>query len=121
MSNELARRLSAVMILPSSGRCVNTCCLFVLAGTIAKYLYRFFTFWMKTQQDSLSVYDNCHGANVTCMVPAENSHLITGSVAAEMHQEAWRHHLKWLSDSLKRLTEEEEEEDSGGSTSSCLK
>ncbi|TNM89731.1 hypothetical protein fugu_003965 [Takifugu bimaculatus] len=48
------------------------------------------------------------------------SHFRTESVAAEMHQEAWRHHLKWLSDSLRRLTEEEEEDDRGGSRSSCL-
>lgn len=52
---------------------------------------------------------------------APNSRFLTESVIAEMHQEAWRHHLKWLSDSLKRVTEgeeEEEEADTGGSGSS---
>eukprot|EP00066_Takifugu_rubripes_P024625 XP_011613891.1 PREDICTED: Fanconi anemia group C protein [Takifugu rubripes] len=43
------------------------------------------------------------------------------TLPSEMHQEAWRHHLKWLSDSLRRLTEEEEEDDRDGSRSSCLK
>uniref|UniRef100_H3DJQ7 FA complementation group C n=1 Tax=Tetraodon nigroviridis TaxID=99883 RepID=H3DJQ7_TETNG len=33
------------------------------------------------------------------------------TLPSEMHPEAWRHHLKWLSDSLKRVTEEEEEAD----------
>ena len=35
---------------------------------------------------------------------------------AEMPQEAWRHHLNWLSSSLQRLTEEEEEGDGSSST-----
>lgn len=65
-----------------------------------------------------AVYPNCHAVNAKCMVHAPNSHFISESVIAEMHQEAWRHHLKWLSDSLKRLTEEEEE---GDGRSSCLK
>lgn len=55
------------------------------------------------------------------LIHAPNSHFITVSVIVEMHQEARRHHLKWLSDSLKRVTEEEEEADRDGSRSSCLK
>ncbi|KAI3372760.1 hypothetical protein L3Q82_023221 [Scortum barcoo] len=40
------------------------------------------------------------------------------TLPSEMPQEAWRHHLNWLSGSLQRLTEEEEdrEADSSGST-----
>ncbi|XP_054467292.1 Fanconi anemia group C protein [Anoplopoma fimbria] len=36
---------------------------------------------------------------------------------SEMPQEAWRHHLNWLSGSLQRLTEEEEEGDRDNSSS----
>ncbi|XP_070689501.1 Fanconi anemia group C protein [Pempheris klunzingeri] len=36
---------------------------------------------------------------------------------SEMPQEAWRHHLNWLSGSLQRLTEEEEERDRDSSSS----
>nr|XP_020449402.1 Fanconi anemia group C protein isoform X2 [Monopterus albus] len=40
------------------------------------------------------------------------------TLPSEMPQEAWRHHLNWISSSVQRLTEEEEEgdRDSGGST-----
>ncbi|XP_070821229.1 Fanconi anemia group C protein [Chaetodon trifascialis] len=41
------------------------------------------------------------------------------TLPSEMPQEAWRHHLNWLSGSLQRLTEEEEEED--GDSSSCTR
>ncbi|KAK5871052.1 hypothetical protein PBY51_003954 [Eleginops maclovinus] len=40
---------------------------------------------------------------------------------SEMPQEAWRHHLNWLSCSLQRLTEDEEEGDSDGSTRGHLR
>ncbi|XP_068422410.1 Fanconi anemia group C protein isoform X2 [Clinocottus analis] len=39
---------------------------------------------------------------------------------SEMPQEAWRHHLNWLSGSLQRLTEEEEEGDGDNSGSTRL-
>ncbi|KAM3610924.1 uncharacterized protein V6R79_010600 [Siganus canaliculatus] len=39
------------------------------------------------------------------------------TLPSEMPQEAWRHHLNWLSGSLQRLTEEEEEADEGSSSS----
>ncbi|XP_029999900.1 Fanconi anemia group C protein [Sphaeramia orbicularis] len=35
---------------------------------------------------------------------------------SEMPQDAWRHHLNWLSGSLQRLAEEEEDRDGDGST-----
>ncbi|XP_073322843.1 Fanconi anemia group C protein isoform X2 [Pagrus major] len=39
------------------------------------------------------------------------------TLPSEMPQEAWRHHLNWLSGSLQRLTEEEEEGDGDSSSS----
>ncbi|XP_058492047.1 Fanconi anemia group C protein isoform X1 [Solea solea] len=39
------------------------------------------------------------------------------TLPSEMPQEAWQHHLNWLSSSLQRLTEEEEEGDENGSNS----
>ncbi|XP_070760111.1 Fanconi anemia group C protein [Enoplosus armatus] len=39
------------------------------------------------------------------------------TLPSEMPQEAWRHHLNWLSGSLQRLTEEEEEGDGESSSS----
>ncbi|XP_071339519.1 Fanconi anemia group C protein isoform X2 [Trachinotus anak] len=38
------------------------------------------------------------------------------TLPSEMPQEAWKHHLNWLSSSLQRLTEEEEEGDGDGSS-----
>ncbi|XP_023249311.1 Fanconi anemia group C protein isoform X1 [Seriola lalandi dorsalis] len=38
------------------------------------------------------------------------------TLPSEMPQEAWRHHLNWLSSSLQRLTEEEEEGDGSSGT-----
>lgn len=45
---------------------------------------------------------------------------MTESDLSEMHQEAWRHHLNWLSGSFQKLSEEEEEGDRDGSRSSSL-
>ncbi|AWP07292.1 putative Fanconi anemia group C protein isoform 2 [Scophthalmus maximus] len=40
------------------------------------------------------------------------------TLPSEMPQEAWEHHLNWLSGSLQRLTEDEEEGDGDGDSSS---
>lgn len=62
-------------------------------------------YWLKVDQSTYIQMDfNC----------------MTESVLSEMHQEAWRHHLNWLSGSLQKLSEEEEEGDTDGSRSTCL-
>ncbi|TKS78545.1 Fanconi anemia group C protein [Collichthys lucidus] len=114
-------------LLPKA--CAQHCSIFLVVNDIfrsilkqaegaesVKYLIQIFTSCFLRELDLLQ-----HQTSVPlkALFPQSPQSLLVPLVTlpSEMPQEAWRHHLNWLSGSLQRLTEEEEEGDGDSSSS----
>ncbi|XP_038558540.1 Fanconi anemia group C protein [Micropterus salmoides] len=81
-----------------------------------KYLIRTFTNCFLRK---LALRKHQTSVSLKALFPQSPQNLLVPllTLPSEMPQEAWRHHLNWLSGSLQRLTEEEEEGEGDGSSS----
>ncbi|XP_027133425.1 Fanconi anemia group C protein isoform X2 [Larimichthys crocea] len=126
---KLKQRLTE-SLLPKA--CAQHCSIFLVVNDIfrsilkqaegtesVKYLIQIFTSCFLRELDLLQ-----HQTSVPlkALFPQSPQSLLVPLVTlpSEMPQEAWRHHLNWLSGSLQRLTEEEEEGDGDSSSSTRL-
>ncbi|KAK1892895.1 Fanconi anemia group C protein like [Dissostichus eleginoides] len=123
---ELKRQL-AQSLLPKA--CVQHCSIFLVVNDIfrsflkqaegnesVKYLIQTFSSCFFRE---LALLQHKTSGSLKALFPQSPQSLLIPlwTRPSEMPQEAWRHHLNWLSCSLHRLTEEEEEGDEDGSRS----